>query len=453
MQTVSDALNKIAIPTGHGAKQPPSHSSVDMHNVCCLILGGGQGSRLHPLTTTRCKPAISFGGRYRLIDVPVSNAINSHIQKIFIVTQFLSSSLHRHILQTYRLDTFSAGFIEILGAEQKPEKNAWYEGTADAIRQNLEYLLETPAEYFLILSGDQLYNMPFEKMVRFAMEKEVDVTVATLAVDEKDASRMGIMKIDDNCNIVDFYEKPKEKVLLDMLKTDSKTLEKLGLPADTKREFLGSMGIYLFRRQALFDLLQEDLREDFGKHLIPTKVKKGSIAAYTHDGYWEDIGTIESFHKANIALTMKEPPFDCYDEARPIYTHRSHLPGPKIYNTEVNNSIICEGSIVEADEVTNSILGPKTVVKRGTVISDSYLMGNDFYETQIRVKGASPVRPCIEENCIIRSAIIDKNVVIGKGVQLINKSRLKTYDSKNLYIRDGIIVVPRGAIIPNGFII
>ncbi|MDB6082053.1 MAG: glgC, partial [Chlamydiia bacterium] len=239
-----------------------------------------------PLTQTRCKPAISFGGRYRLIDVPVSNAINSHIQKIFIVTQFLSSSLHRHILQTYRLDTFSSGFIEILGAEQKPEKIAWYEGTADAVRQNIEYLLETPADYFLILSGDQLYNMQFEKMVRFAMDKDADVVVATLAVDEKNAERMGIMKIDENQFITDFYEKPKDKATLESLRTEPALLEKIGLPMNSQKEFLASMGIYLFKRQALFDLLQEDLREDFGKHLIPTKVKAGSIADFTHHGYW-----------------------------------------------------------------------------------------------------------------------------------------------------------------------
>ncbi len=451
MHTIRDAINTITDKDGHPSTK--KEYPVDMQNVACLILGGGQGSRLHPLTLTRCKPAICFGGRYRLIDVPVSNSINSHIQKIFIVTQFLSSSLHRHILQTYRLDTFSTGFIELLGAEQKPDKNSWYQGTADAVRQNLEYLIETPADYFLILSGDQLYHMDFQKMVRYAMQKDVDVLVAALPVSEKDANRMGIMKINEDHHIVDFHEKPDDVALLEKLRTASSTLEKMGLDARDNKPYLASMGIYLFKREALFNLLKNDPREDFGKHLIPNKVKQGSIAAYPHNGYWEDIGTIESFHKANIALCAKEPLFDCYNEKHPIYTHGYHLPGPKIYNTEVTNSIICEGSIIEADEISNSLLGPRSVIKKGSIIRDTYVMGNEFYHAPSRSSHNGPEHPFIDENCIIRHAIIDKNAVIGKGVQLINKGRLTHYDSKNIFIRDGVIVVLRGAVIPDGFIL
>ena len=420
----------------------------NMHNVCCLILGGGQGSRLFPLTVSRCKPAICFGGRYRLIDVPLSNSINSHIQKIFVFTQFLASSLHRHIVQTYRTSTFSSGFIEVLGAEQKPGRNEWYQGTADAIRQNIEYLAETAADYFLVLSGDQLYNMNFEKMVHYAMQHNSDVVVAALPVIEKDAKRMGIMKVNAHNEVIDFVEKPEDPGLLDQFRISQTTSDALTF----EKPFLASMGIYLFKRDILFQLLKNDPREDFGKHLIPTKVKTGGVSAFIYNGYWEDIGTIESFYKANIALTTKEPVFDCYDEANPIFTHRHHLPGPKLYNTEVNHSILCEGSIIEADEITGSILGQRTVIKKGSIIRDCYVMGNDFYQTPV-ADTLTADTPCIDENCIIRSAIIDKNVSIGKGVQLINHNKLQHYDGDNIHIRDGIIVVPRGARIPSGFIL
>ena len=426
---------------------------IDMSKVCSIILGGGQGTRLFPLTRRHCKPAILFGGRYRLVDVPLSNSLNSHINKNYIVTQFLSTSLHQHIFQTYRLDSFSSGFIEILGAEQKPEKTDWFKGTADAIRQNLEYLIETPAEYFLILSGDQLYHMDFQRMLQCAMQKDVDLLVATLAVNKKDATRMGIMKVNEDHHIIDFFEKPKNEEILERLKTAPGILEKMGLSGDSDRCYLGSMGIYLFKRSCLLQLLAEDTREDFGKHLIPTKVAMGSIAAFAHEGYWEDIGTIESFYEANIALTRKEPPFDLYNEAHPVMTNRSFLPGARINNTNVQNAIICEGSIVEADIVANSILGQRTVVKRETQIRDSYVMGNDFYQVPMRDTKQLPEELFIGEGCTIKRAIIDRNVHIGKNVQLVNKNNLTSYDGPNIYIRDGIIVVPRGATIPDGFVL
>lgn len=451
LRTISEFLRKQVGP--NDTPMWKSNIPLDMHNVACVVLGGGQGSRLHPLTLSRCKPAISFGGRYRLIDVPVSNSINSHIQKIFVVTQFLSSSLHRHLFQTYRNGTCSSGFIELLGAEQKPEKVSWYQGTADAVRQNIEYLIETPADYFLILSGDQLYHINFQRMVLYAIQKDVDVLVATLPVDAKDAKRMGIMKINEDHHITEFFEKPSDEAVLERLKTAPAILEKMGLSASEEKCFLGSMGIYLFKREALFDLLKTDPREDFGKHLIPSKVKAGSIAAFPHEGYWEDIGTIESFYQANMALTQKEPPFNCYDESNPIYTNYYHLPAPKVYNTHLNDSIICEGAVVEADEVSNSILGPRAVVKRGSIIKASYVMGNDFYTSPIQNLSHLPERLFIDENCIIKNAIIDKNAYIGKNVQLINKNNIKNFDGPNIYIRDGIIVVPRGANIPDGFAI
>ncbi|MCE5293203.1 MAG: glucose-1-phosphate adenylyltransferase, partial [Chlamydiales bacterium] len=388
-----------------------------------------------------------------LVDVPLSNAINANIHKNYIVTQYLSASLHRHIFNSYRNAGSHHGFTEILGAEQKPDHSNWYKGTADAIRQNLEYLIETPADYFLILSGDQLYHMDFQKMVQTAQEKDVDVLVATLPVNRKDARRMGIMKVNEDQSIVDFYEKPQDDDTIDRFSTSAQALEKLGLPGDTDRNLLGSMGIYLFKRSCLIKLLLEDLRDDFGKHLIPTKVKSGSIGAFVHDGYWEDIGTIESFYQANIALTHATPPFNLYNEAHPIASCHSLLPGTRLYNTRLTDSIICEGSHIEAESVANSILGQRTIIKKGTTVDSSYIMGNDFYHAPHQDSHGLPDKLVIEENCTITKAIIDKNVFIGKGAKLINKNNLREYDGQGVFIRDGIIVVQRGAVIPPGFVL
>lgn len=424
---------------------------MDMDCVATVILGGGQGSRLYPLTMARCKPAMCYGGRYRLIDIPISNSINSGCKKIFVLTQFLSRSLHQHIFSTYRMDSYSSGFIEILTAEEKPHNKVWFQGTADAVRQNLEYLIETPADYFLILSGDQLYNMDFENMLHFARETEADVVVACLPVAEAEAKRMGVLQIDNSNFITSFHEKPQLKRDLNKMSLPPTEIKRLGIDPTQKLDFLGSMGIYLFKRQTLIDLLNKDMREDFGKHLIPTKVSQGNIAAYIHQGYWEDIGTIESFYKANMALTQSNPPFNCHNEEWRIFAHQNNLPGAKFSNTHINSSIICEGSMIEADEISHSIVGPRSIIKKGCIIRDSYLMGNDFYS--LNVESALPKNLEIGQDCIIRQAIIDKNVCIGNRVQLINKEKLLNYEDENIYIRDGIIIVPRGATIPDGFIL
>lgn len=431
--------------------QSSSHSSIDMRCVASVILGGGEGTRLYPLTLTRCKPAIGFGGRYRLIDVPISNSIHAGCHKIFVLTQFLSSSLHHHIFQTYVQSHRSLNAIEILTAEQKPSHKSWYQGTADAIRKNIDYLLESPVEYFLILSGDQLYNINFNQMFQFAKDTDADLVIAALPVAAKDASRMGIMKVDAQDFVVDFHEKPKDEAILKHLCSPMAVLEKVGIDPTSQRHYLGSMGIYLFKRKALVELLKQDEREDFGKHLIPTKVKSGKVAAFLYDGYWEDIGTIESFYEANLALTDPNPVFHLYDEKRPIYSHCYDLPPARIAQTQLKQSLICEGSIVEADEVTHSILGPRTIIEKGSIIRDSYIMGHDFYKSP--VPDHIPSNPGIGENCIIKKAIIDKNASIGKGVQLINKQNLSHYDGENIFIRDSIILVPRGANIPDGYIL
>ncbi len=416
-----------------------------MNRVATIILGGGEGTRLFPLTLTRCKPAICFGGKYRLIDIPISNSINSGCHKIFIITQFLSSSLHQHIFKTYRPGTFNSGFIELLPAEQKPSTKEWFQGTADAVRQNLEYFIETPVDYFLILSGDQIYNIDFRAMLRFAKGTDSDLVIASMKVNEQNAKRMGLLKIDKNHLVKEFCEKPQEQSLLEHMQITSSE--------DPSKPYLGSMGIYLFKREALIDLLNDDLREDFGKHLIPTKVAHGSVSAYIYDGYWEDIGTIGAFYQANMALTKPKPEFNCHDETNPIFSYHTNLPGPKISSTQVSNSIICDGSLVDADEIHNSILGPRTIVKKGTNIRNSYLIGNDFYAPPVAATKHFAEAFQIGENCIIRNAIIDKHVYLGNGVQLVNKKKLANYNSDDVYIRDGIIIVTRGASLPDGFIL
>lgn len=436
------------------SKASYAQDTVNMNRVACIILGGGQGTRLYPLTAKRCKPAICFGGGYCLIDVPISNALNSKCHKIFIATQFLSSYLHKHIFHTYRLDSFSGGFIEILAAEQRPSQVGWFQGTADAVRQNLEYFVDTSADYFLILSGDQLYNFNFKEMVHFALLKDADLVVASLPVCKNDAKRMGILKINDNHQITDFIEKPQKENELAFMCSPEASFNKLGHSYDSERPYLGSMGIYLFKRATLFKLLMEDLRDDFGKHLIPNQVQRGGTFSYIFDGYWEDIGTIDSFYKANMALTNPKPAFNCYDEKNPIYTRRHDLAPPKITDAHVSHSIICEGSFVEASQITNSIIGPRTTVRKGTVIKESYVMGNDFYTTPWKDSSNTLAQELtIGNNCVIQKSILDKNVQLGHGVQLVNKQNLTHYDGDHVFIRDGVIVVTRGASLPDGFVL
>lgn len=429
-----------------------SRLSVNMNCVTTIILAGGNGTRLDPLTNTRCKPAVCFGGKYRLIDIPISNAIHSGCSKIFVISQYLSSSLNQHIFNTYHPGAISSAAIELISAEQRHSQKTWFQGTACAIRQNLHYFNEIPAEYFLILSGDQIYNMNFQHLIHFAKETDADLVIAALPVNEEDAKRMGIMKLNKDYSVTEFYEKPQEQELLNNLRLPSSALEEMIGGEIGKRQFLGSMGIYVFKRQALLDLLQCDLREDFGKHLIPTKVGQGNVFAYPHNGYWEDIGTIESFFKANIALTTPNPDFNFCEENKHIFFRQHYLSAPKIINSTILNSIICEGSFVEAAEVTHSIIGLRSIVKQGSIIRRSYVIGNDFYSSSSQSAGTSN-NPLIGEYCIIDHAIIDKNVHIGRNVQLINKDKLMNYSSDKICIRDGIIIVPRGAYLPDGFIL
>lgn len=400
--------------------------------VMAVIMAGGQGTRLFPLTLKRCKPAVAFGSRYRLVDVPISNSLNSGIRQIAVISQYFASELNQHIASTYRLDQFQKGRFDLLCPEEGPSKKAWFDGTADAVRKNLEHLLVSNAEYFLILSGDQLYNIDFRPILQFAIDKQADLVIASLPVQENEARRMGLLKIDTSHNVCDFYEKP----------TDPHVLERFRLPQNPssptpESRYLGSMGIYVFKRAALVSILQEK-GEDFGKTIIPLQVKRGRTYSFVYEGYWEDIGTIASYYQANLALTKRTACLQIYDEDYPIYAQPLHLPSALIINTRVEDSIIGQGSIILAEEISGSIIGLRTAVGKGTIIRRSIVLGGRFAAK-------------IGANCLIEKAIIDEEAVLGNNVRLINKDLLTTYDGDGIYLRDGIIIVTSGTHLPDGF--
>lgn len=421
-----------------------------MNKVASIILAGGEGTRLYPLTQTRCKPAVCFGGRYRLIDIPISNSLNAHIHNIFVISQYFTSSLQQHILETYHLDYFRQSHIQMLCPEENPHHKVLFKGTADAIRQNLEHLKNTDAEYFLILSGDQLYNMNFTEMLQFAKKEDADMVIASIPVEEKEARRMGLLKIDSSCRALDFIEKP----------SDPEILKKFELPQDFLRghkilhpeatHYLGSMGIYIFKRKALFDLLKQQ-GNDFGRELIPRHFKKWTTCAYVYKGYWEDIGTVSSYYDANIALTKQEHCLNTYDEHNPIFTHPQNLPSPLIKDTIINRSIISQGTVIEAKEISNSIIGIRIKIKKGSIIRDSIVLGTLFDGPNQGF--IIPGDTTIGENCIIEKAILDEHTSIGNNVQLVNKNHLQKYNGDGIYIRDGIIIITSGTRVPDGFVL
>lgn len=417
----------------------------DINNqIASIVLAGGKGTRLFPLTLHHCKPAVAYGGKYRLIDIPISNSIHSNIRRIFVLAQYLTTELEKHLQTAYHFDQFSFGQLHFISPEENPNEKVWFEGTADAVRKSLSYLEETPVDYFLILSGDQLYNIDFTEMLAFAKTSGADLTIATLPVEESMASRLGIMKVDSKCNIVDFVEKPE----------DPSTLENFRLPEKiSNKSFLGSMGIYIFKKEALISLLHEDTREDFGKHLIPTQIKKGKTSAYIYDGYWEDIGTIKSYYHANLALTDPKFSLNLYNDKKPIYTTPSFLSGPKVTGTKITNSVICDGTILEAKEIHHSIIGLRSHVGEGTVIKDSVLLGNHFYHSPLHQKPSVAEKANIGKNCLIENTIIDEDVQIEDDVKLINKDNLEFYDGDGIYIRDKIIIVSARTTLKKGFVL
>lgn len=391
--------------------------------VAAIILAGGQGTRLFPLTQSRCKPAVSFGGRYCLVDIPISNAINSDIREIYVIAQYFASDLNAHIAATYHAD------LKYLCPEETAEKKVWFQGTADAIRQNWDHFAKSPAHYFLILSGDQLYNIDFRTMISFAKKTDADLVIASLHVNEPEAKRMGLMKIDKEFHVLDFVEKPQEKSVLDRFRTP-------------ENKFVGSMGIYVFKKEALFQLLQQE-GNDFGHHLIPFACKKGKTSCFLYEGYWEDIGTVASYYNASLALIEQNHCLNTYDEKNPIRQEPDFLPSPKIKNTRIIDSLIGDGSLIEAEEIAHSILGVRSVIKRGTVVRDSIILGNTSYKPSFS----------IGKNCLIQKAIIDQHTTIGNNVQLINQKNVSTFDGNGIYIREGIIIVTTGTQLPDGFVL
>lgn len=429
-----------------------------MKRVLGIILGGGAGTRLYPLTKLRAKPAVPLAGKYRLIDIPVSNCINSEIHKIYVLTQFNSASLNRHISRTYNFAGFSDGFVEVLAAQQTKENPDWFQGTADAVRQYSWLLEEWDVDEYVILSGDHLYRMDYRDFVQRHRETNADITLSVVPIGEKTASEFGLMKIGDNGRVVDFSEKPKG----DALKAMQVDTQSLGLSAAQAKEkpYIASMGIYVFKKQVLLDLLRQGKdKTDFGKEIIPDAAKEYNVQAYLFNDYWEDIGTIEAFYDANLALTKQPvPPFSFYDEQSPIYTRPRYLPPTKVLNASVTESMISEGCIIKNCRIHHSVLGIRTRVEANCTIEDSLLMGSDYYQhyekRQESIRNGKPPIG-ISEGTTIRRAIIDKNAHIGKNVMIINKEGIEEANREELgyYIRSGIVVVLKNAVIPDGTVI
>lgn len=421
-------------------------------SVVAVILGGGAGSRLYPLTATRSKPAVPIAGKYRLVDIPISNCINSSINRMFVLTQYNSASLNKHIKNTYQFSAFSSGFVDILAAEQTPDSLGWFQGTADAVRQSLKHIGNNDFEYVLILSGDQLYQMDFGEMLQHHIEKQAAISIATIPVGDREAPEFGILKTDTDNYITSFIEKPAKELLPEWVSDTGIEMQSHG------RNYLASMGIYIFNRQLLFDLLQVEKVDatDFGKEIIPTSINKHRVVSYQYDGYWTDIGNIYSFYEANLALTMEIPPFNLFDNKKTIYSRSRMLPPVKISGTQVDSSILADGSIVHGSRITNSVIGIRTRIGSGTEIISTYIMGNDYYET-IEEMAHSLVRGIpkigIGDNCFIKNAIIDKNCRIGNDVRIEGGAHLPDSDHSLYAVKDGIVVLKKGAIVPDGFTI
>lgn len=423
-------------------------------SVLVAILGGGAGTRLFPLTKDRSKPAVPIGGKYRLVDIPISNCINSGLRRIYVLTQFNSASLHRHIAQSYRFDHFRDGFVEILAAEQTPGDSSWYQGTADAIRKNLAHLQDHEFEHLLILSGDQLYRMDYSEIIEEHLKSNADVTVATIPVKRHEVGGFGIMQLDVRSRIVRFAEKPQAAAEQDSLRLDAAWKARLDI-ANEGEVFLASMGIYVFQRQALKKLLDNSL-SDFGKHVIPLAIETADVRPYIFRGYWEDVGTIRSFFEANLDLTNQEPRFDFFEASAPIFSRSRSLPPSRMVDVKAVRSVIADGCLLDRCEIRESVVGLRSVVGEGSRIARAVLLGCDFYETEkSKLESAAKGRPRmgIGRNVRIENAIIDKNARIGDNVVISPAGKPSHVDHELYYVRDGIVIVPKNQVIPAGTII
>jgi glucose-1-phosphate adenylyltransferase len=431
-----------------------SRQTLNTSNVLCVIMGGGQGTRLFPLTKERAKPAVPLAGKYRLVDIPISNCINSGFRRVYILTQFNSASLHSHISRTYKFDQFTTGFVEILAAQQTLTNASWYEGTADAVRKNLVHFLSHDFDYLIILSGDQLYRMDFRTVVAKHIEAGADITVATIPVDRHAAQSLGILQVAEDRRITRFVEKPKEDALLDSLRLTPETLAKLEIQGGSEL-FLASMGIYVFNRKLICELLDNPL-SDFGKHIIPDSIPTRRVVSYVFQGYWEDIGTIRSFFEANLDLVSELPRFNFFDMNAPVYSRPRYLPGSKINGAQIDHAVISDGCIINRARITRTIVGLRTIVETGTVLNRVVILGSDYYESQESVERQEregKPRMGIGANCNIENAIIDKNARIGNNVTISPAGKPEKVDHDLYYIRDGIVIIPKGAVLPHGTVI
>jgi glucose-1-phosphate adenylyltransferase len=421
-------------------------------SVIAMILGGGAGSRLYPLTATRSKPAVPIAGKYRLVDIPISNCINSSINRMFVLTQYNSASLNKHIKNTYQFSAFSSGFVDILAAEQTPDSLGWFQGTADAVRQSLKHIGNNDFDYVLILSGDQLYQMDFGKMIDNHIEKGADITIATIPVGDREAPEFGILKANEETTITSFIEKPNKNLLPDWVSDTGTQMQEQG------RIYLASMGIYIFNRKLLYDLLQTEKKDatDFGKEIIPSSIEKYKVISYQYEGYWTDIGNIYSFFEANLALTLEIPLFNLFDNKNIVYSRARMLPPAKISGTTLEHTIIAEGCIINASRIENSVIGIRSRIGNGTTVVSSYMMGNDYYETLPEIEHDTErglPKLGIGDRCYIKNVIIDKNCRIGNDVRINGGSHLPDFEHSLYTVKDGIVVLKKGAILSDGFVI
>ena len=431
-----------------------SRQTANTSSVLSVIMGGGQGTRLFPLTKERAKPAVPLAGKYRLVDIPISNCINSDLRRIYLLTQFNSASLHRHISQSYKFDHFSGGFVELLAAEQTFADTSWYQGTADAVRKNLIHFLNQDFDYLLILSGDQLYRMDFRQIIAQHIEQGADITIATIPVSRRESQSFGIMQINEERRITRFVEKPKDPALQDSLRLPHEWYPKLGIE-DGRELFLASMGIYVFTRDVVRQLLDNTLT-DFGKHIIPAAIDTHRIFSYVFQGYWEDIGTIRSFFEANLDVNSELTRFNFFDMAAPIFTRPRFLPGSKINGAQIDHAVISDGCILNHARISNSVVGIRSLVDAGSELNRVILLGCDYYESHESIRANEAVgrpRIGIGRNARIENAIIDKNARIGNDVRISPAGKPENADHELYYIRDGIVIIPKGGTVPHGTVI
>jgi glucose-1-phosphate adenylyltransferase len=432
-----DSISPMSVPA-----LPPGTTQ----RTLAIIMGGGAGTRLFPLTKDRAKPAVPLGGKYRIVDIPISHCLNSGLRSIYVLTQFNSMSLHRHIQASYKFDNFSRSFIDILAAQQTPEGSKWYQGTADAVRQNMRFFLERPFDYYLILSGDQLYRMDFRMLLHQHIQSGADITLTTKPVHRHQVAEFGIMQSEADRRIMRFVEKPKDNSVLEEMKMSRDLLRAVGSTEDEEL-FQASMGIYVFNREVLVECLDNDLA-DFGKHIIPQSIKDRHVNAFIFQGYWEDVGTIRSFYEANLGLTDIVPEYSFFEAESPIYTHPRFLPGSKINGATLRQAIISDGCIISDAHLERCVVGIRSIIQSGATIRNSIVMGADYFE-QPGNSGQPPIG--IGRNCVIDRAIIDKNARIADGAVITPEGKPSNFDAENYFIRDGIVVVPKNAIIPAGF--